>query len=113
MWKPTGVPGFCPDRYRADEPSWSYEARARPILAEAEFVLDMGTGEGGVLYSALTIGVGHLLSRNATLVNDGRFDRFARTVPFGKQMQQRLAGFWSRPAGGSPPAGGTTGPGDR
>jgi hypothetical protein len=43
--------GFLPGRLRADEPSWSYEAMARPILAEAETGLDMGTGEGGVLAS--------------------------------------------------------------
>ena len=41
--------GFLPGRFRADEPSWSYEAMARPILAAAESALDMGTGEGGVL----------------------------------------------------------------
>jgi hypothetical protein len=43
--------GFLSGRYRADEPSWSYEAIARPILAETDSVLDMGTGEGGVLAS--------------------------------------------------------------
>jgi hypothetical protein len=41
--------GFLPERYRADEPNWSYEAIARPILTRAESALDMGTGEGGVL----------------------------------------------------------------
>jgi SAM-dependent methyltransferase len=43
--------GFLSGRYRADEPSWSYEAIARRILTEAESALDMGTGEGGVLAS--------------------------------------------------------------
>jgi hypothetical protein len=43
--------GFLPGRFQADEPSWSYRAMARPILAEAESALDMGTGEGGVLAS--------------------------------------------------------------
>ncbi len=43
--------GFLPGRFRAEEPNWSYEAMARPILAEAESALDMGTGEGGVLAS--------------------------------------------------------------
>jgi hypothetical protein len=43
--------GFLAGRFRADEPSWSYEAMARLILGEAESALDMGTGEGGVLAS--------------------------------------------------------------
>jgi hypothetical protein len=43
--------GFLSERFIAAKPSWSYEALARPILAEAESALDMGTGEGGVLAS--------------------------------------------------------------
>ena len=43
--------GFMPERFRAAHPSWSYQAMARAILAEAESALDMGTGEGGVLAS--------------------------------------------------------------
>jgi hypothetical protein len=43
--------GFLSGRFIAEEPTWSYEAMACPILAEAESVLDMGTGEGGVLAS--------------------------------------------------------------
>ena len=38
--------GFLSGRYRADEPSLSYQAIGRRILAEAEYALDMGTGEG-------------------------------------------------------------------
>lgn len=41
--------GFLRGRFRADDPSWSYETMARASLAKAESVLDMGTGEGGVL----------------------------------------------------------------
>jgi SAM-dependent methyltransferase len=43
--------GFLSCRFIAAKPSWSYEALARPILADAESALDMGTGDGGVLAS--------------------------------------------------------------
>lgn len=43
--------GFLPGRFRSEDPSWSYKAIARAVLAKAESALDMGTGEGGVLAS--------------------------------------------------------------
>jgi SAM-dependent methyltransferase len=43
--------GFLSGRFRVEQPSWSYEALARRILAQAEAALDMGTGEGRVLAS--------------------------------------------------------------
>ena len=43
--------GFLPGRFCSEDPSWSYKAIARAVLAKAESALDMGTGEGGVLAS--------------------------------------------------------------
>ncbi|HYJ70226.1 MAG TPA: ubiquinone biosynthesis protein [Nocardioidaceae bacterium] len=45
--------GFIDGRYVPGKPSWTWPQVARPYLANAESLLDMGTGEGGHL---LTLG---------------------------------------------------------
>ena len=41
--------GFLADRYRAGSVSWDWAAERRPLLDDAHRLLDLGTGEGGVL----------------------------------------------------------------
>ncbi len=41
--------GFLADRYRPGGVSWDWGAELRPLLGTADRMLDMGTGEGGVL----------------------------------------------------------------
>jgi SAM-dependent methyltransferase len=41
--------GFLDGRYVPGEPSWTWRQIARPYLADAERLLDMGTGDGGQL----------------------------------------------------------------
>ena len=41
--------GFLADRYRPGRLSWNWATELRPLVDSATRMLDMGTGEGGVL----------------------------------------------------------------